>query len=75
MTYKPVMCEIKLLKGSIIPSIKSIFTDKRVFLYWIMLSAPYYLLDYFGFYLAKYMYLILLGVVLISIIHEECIEQ
>lgn len=75
MIYKPVVCEINLLTKSIIPSIKKVFTDKYVFLVWTMLSAPYYIFNYFEYNIIKYIYLMALGILLIYLLHKECIDR
>jgi len=75
MKYKPVKCELTLLTRSIIPAMKAVFTNKRVFLFWILFSLPYYLLLHFISFSAGVSYIIIMCIFMIWIIHNECVTM
>ncbi len=74
MTYKIVVCELNLLRKSIIPSMKAVFTKKYVFLFWVLLLIPYYILTWFVSSFAGTIYIIILFIFLIYLLHDICIN-
>ena len=76
MSYKPVVCELKLLKRDFVPALKFPFTNKKKYLlpFMLFMFPPLVVRIYAGL-LAEVLYVVVLFGVLMLLYHKECISR
>lgn len=76
MSYKPVVCELKLLKRDFVHALKFPSANKKIYLLAIMLiMSPYLVLRIYAGLLAGVLYVVVLFGVLMLLYHKECISR
>lgn len=76
MSYKPVVCELKLLKRDFVPALKVPFTNKKKSLLpFMLIMSPYLVVRIYAGLWYGVLYVVVLFGVLMLLYHKECISR